>query len=234
MDVMTFCRTLTRRADSIEERRALYRSELAPHGYRGGLHIAYTIALGLSLTAGAWSQVQRWTAAAQLGLAGGVLASMCVIYFAHRFPMHHASGRAAYDLHTRCHHMLFDRDHLEIRSLADIGMVMLPKFGTLVLCVVVFPLIAAPLTLVSWDATFAFLGCVQLYFLAYELVHLAAHAPDQSRVHRTPGLGFLTRHHRRHHDWRVMHSKNFAMVLPLFDYLFGTAAPPEVPAPDAR
>lgn len=226
MDTLEFCRTLTQRADSIDERRDLFRAEMVPPGYGGGRHLAFTAVVTMSVAAAAWVQVGHWGVASLVGIGMAVLASMGVIYFGHRYPMHRSVPGMGpiYDLHTRCHHMLFDGDHLKIRTRADVGMVMLPKIGSLVLSVVVFPLVALPIAWVSADAAWAFLGCVEAYYLLYELVHLASHAPDDSFVHRLPVLGYLTAHHRHHHDWAVMHHKNFSMVIPLLDYVLGTRA----------
>ncbi len=228
MDTLEFCRTLTQRADSIDERRALFHAELVRPGYGGRRHVAFTTALTATVAVVAWAQVGHWGVVPLIGVGLAVLASMGVIYFGHRYPMHRSVPGMGplYDLHTRSHHMLFDREQLEIRHHTDVGMVMLPKIWTLALSVVVFPLVALPLVLVSTDAAWAFLGCVEAYYLLYELVHLAAHAPDDSLVHRLPVLGYLTAHHRQHHDWTVMHHKNFSMVIPLFDYLLGTRAAP--------
>ncbi len=228
MDPFEFCRTLTKRADTTEARQALFRAEMTPAGYRGGVHLGFTVVVTAAVAALAWTGVEHWSWSAAAGLGIGLLASMAVIYFGHRYPMHRRlrGATAAYDLHTRVHHMLFDRDHLEVANLRDLGMVMLPKGMTLAMTVIGFPLLAAPLALWSADAALAFLGLVVLYYLAYELVHLAAHAPDDSIVHRLPGLGFLTAHHRHHHDHTVMHRANFGMVVPVLDYVFGTRQRP--------
>lgn len=237
MDTLEFCRELTRRAESIDDRRALFREEMVRPGYSGGRHIAFTVLLTASVAAVAWAQVGHWGAASWLGVGTAILASMGVIYFGHRYPMHRsiAGLSPVYDMHTRCHHMLFDREHLEINTRADAGMVMLPKIWTLALSAVAFPLIALPVAVLSTDAAWAFLGCVQAYYLCYEMVHLAAHAPDDSLVHRLPVLGYLTAHHRHHHDWTVMHRKNFSMVIPVLDYVLGTReAPVDPPTQRAR
>ena len=224
MDVIEFCRTLTRRAPTIEGRRALFRKELRRPGYSGRWHVGLVVAITVSTAAMAFGLVESWGLAELLAIAGAMLVSMTAIYFGHRYPMHRpVRGMSVlYALHTRAHHMMFNDEHAEIRTLDDVDMVMLPPRWALGLCVVVMPLIASPLLLVSLDTALAFVATASLYYLAYELVHLAAHAPDGHRIHRTPLIGWLTRHHRIHHDWRRMHDANFGVVVPLWDLLLGT------------
>lgn len=53
---------------------------------------------------------------------------------------------------------------------------------------------------------------------------LDPHLPADAAMLRLPFLRALRAHHRLHHDPRHMRTKNFNVVLPLFDWLFGTLA----------
>jgi sterol desaturase/sphingolipid hydroxylase (fatty acid hydroxylase superfamily) len=152
---------------------------------------------------------------------------MSWIYFGHRFPMHRpVPGLGAiYDLHTRCHHMLFDYGRTEIRKANDAYMVMLPPWLTVALCLVVYPVLASVMLLVSLDAALASVGTYCVYLVAYELVHLAAHAPPEFGLDRVVGLGAMLRHHQRHHAWSEMHKGNFSMLFPVWDWVLGTKLP---------
>ncbi len=73
--------------------------------------------------------------------------------------------------------------------------------------------------LVSPNVGFLVGATACVYFLAYEAVHLASHVAG-------PGapapVRWLANHHRIHHDPRGMGECNFNIVLPVFDWLFGT------------
>jgi sterol desaturase/sphingolipid hydroxylase (fatty acid hydroxylase superfamily) len=74
----------------------------------------------------------------------------------------------------------------------------------------------------GWGAALVFASMSWLYYLAYELVHLAAHLRVGGPWDRVPGLGWLLLHHRRHHAWAVMHHGNFGMLDPVWDRVMGT------------
>ena len=67
-----------------------------------------------------------------------------------------------------------------------------------------------------------FVATAVAYFLNYELLHFAYHAPAGSLMTRIPGVQRLGRLHRAHHDPRLMQTKNFNVTYPLCDALFGT------------
>ncbi len=224
MDLRSFSQTLTQRAKTIDDRRALFREEVLPSRYSGVAHVAFTTVLTAGLALLALTMIEAWDLTVSMAMAAAVFASMSFIYFAHRYPMHRPlpGAGAIYDLHTRVHHMLFGEGRTEIRVHQDVYMVMLPVWMAAALCVVGFPLVAAPLLWVGTDAALAFLAVVYLYFGGYELVHLATHAPAESRLHRVPVLSALIRHHQEHHAWDKMHKGNFSMIIPLWDWVLGT------------
>src|SRR5207245_1285189 len=68
--------------------------------------------------------------------------------------------------------------------------------------------------------------------LAYEVFHWCEHVPKGRWFERTRWFQFLLEHHRIHHKYA---RKNYNVVLPLGDLLFGTLSldrlPPEPPEP---
>lgn len=224
MNVLSWCRSLASRAKTVEGRQALVRQELRSQYYSGVVHIATTIACALGPGLAAWLLVDSWGAAEAVTLVVGALVAHTIIYSLHRGPMHHRLPVLSplFDVHTRAHHMLFNEGEIEIRTVQDVDLVMLPTPWAVALCALGIPLLAAPLLLVSTDVALAFAGLAYFFFLAYELVHLAGHAPADAWVHRAPVLRTLVRHHQRHHAWERMHECNFSMIIPLWDWLLGT------------
>lgn len=217
------CRDLVRDAATVLERQALSRQRRAP-GYRGARHLAIVVAASLGPALVAIACVGTW-GIVELGVAlAGVLVGSTTVYLSHRFPMHRRMRglEILYDTHTGCHHMSFDETHTEIASIEDMHMVLIPAPYATALCGLVVPLLALPWLAVGWDATLVFAATAWLYYLAYELVHLAAHLRVGGPWDRVPGLGWMLRHHRRHHAWSVMHHGNFGMLDPAWDWAMGT------------
>ena len=223
-DVVSFCRSLASRADTVEARQALFREELLPRNYSGTLHASCTVVFTVVPATVAFLLVDAFGLAEVVTVAAAILFGTTTVYLLHRVLMHKSRPplHVIYDMHTRCHHMLFNEGQTEIRSIQDLYMVLFPPRWTIALALVGVPLLAAPLLLVSTDVALTFAGVAYLYFLGYELIHLAAHLPDRSLVHRIPLLRQLTRHHQRHHAWERMHHCNFSMIIPLWDWLLGT------------
>jgi sterol desaturase/sphingolipid hydroxylase (fatty acid hydroxylase superfamily) len=56
----------------------------------------------------------------------------------------------------------------------------------------------------------------------YELLHSASHLPSDHWLAQNRVVQWVSRHHRIHHDPKLMRTYNFNFALPLFDWLFGT------------
>jgi hypothetical protein len=68
---------------------------------------------------------------------------------------------------------------------------------------------------IAWGTFAALVG----YYAAYEYMHWCMHIPRQRHVERSGIFYRLNGHHLLHHRYM---GKNFNVVLPLFDALFGT------------
>lgn len=177
----------------------------------------------LPLVAAAW-WVQRWSWRETLAAVGAVLVGCTVVYFGHRFPLHRPMRgmQLLYEMHTRCHHMVFGEGETEIDGIDDLDMVLMPAWAAVGLCLGMAPLLALPWLALGVDAALVYWAGASLYYLAYELVHTASHLRVGGVWDRVPGLGWLLQHHRRHHAWAVMHEGNFGMIVPLWDWVLGT------------
>jgi hypothetical protein len=219
------CRDLFRDAATVLERQALSRQRREP-GYSGVRHLVSVVMVSLLPAVAALVAVSAW-GLVELGAAmSAVLVGSSVVYLSHRFPMHRRMRgmELLYDTHTGCHHMVFDEHHTEIESIEDMHMVLLPSVYAAGVCGLLVPMISVPWLVAGWDAALVFAGVSWSYYLAYELVHLAAHLRVGGPWDRVPGLGWLVRHHRRHHAWEVMHHRNFGMLDPVWDWAMGTLA----------
>lgn len=224
------CRDLARLASTVPERQALYR-RMRPSRHRGSRQFVSVMLSPLVPAVIALSLVSHWDSVALVALVGGLLVGTSAVYFGHRYPMHRVLPplEIAYDHHTRCHHMIFNEGQTEITSIDDVDMIMLPTRHALGLCAVLIPLLTVPWLLLGLDAALVFAAVAWLYYLVYELVHLAAHLRVGGPLDSVPGLGWLLRHHRRHHAWALMHHGNFSMLIPLWDWALGTLLPPRRP-----
>lgn len=94
------------------------------------------------------------------------------------------------------------------------------------------PLFAALEFLVARGAGLGVALGTALYCLGYEVIHWCEHVPRGRWIERTRPFRFLLEHHRIHHRYA---RKNYNVVLPLADLLFGTLSlerlPPEPPEP---
>ena len=191
--------------------------------YRGGLHFLGLLAqAAVFLGAAAWwlrdVRPREWLLVpAALVFANGVE------WLVHRGPLHHAwTPRLAYQRHTLTHHAAFSESDMSMRSWREMRIVLFPLYALPALLLLVAPVAA----LLGWaggrNAAALFMVASVLYYLLYELLHLAYHLPAGHRLARSRLVGWLRRQHQRHHDPRRMTEGNFNVSIPLFDWLLGT------------
>jgi hypothetical protein len=146
-------------------------------------------------------------------------------YLGHRGPMHHRTHGMGllFERHTGQHHHFFTADAMALDDTGDYRAVLFPAV-MIVFFLGGFALPAGLLLVWAFSSNVAwlFVATAVAYFLNYELLHFAYHAPAGSRMTRIPGVQRLGRLHRAHHDPRLMQMKNFNVTYPLCDALFGT------------
>jgi sterol desaturase/sphingolipid hydroxylase (fatty acid hydroxylase superfamily) len=77
-------------------------------------------------------------------------------------------------------------------------------------------------------------GFLVLGYLAYEAFHACEHLPPHNPLTRLPWVRQMRRLHELHHRRELMQERNFNIVFPLMDYLFGTLywePEPAIPQP---
>ncbi len=134
-------------------------------------------------------------------------------------------AQAIYDQHTPMHHMVYVEEDMALRSTKEFRLVLIPAAGVLGIVAAVSPIAVALGVLWSGPAGWLCLVTASLYMVAYELLHLSYHAPEDSFVGRRRFLHVLRAHHARHHDPRRMQKWNFNVTVPLFDWILRTIAP---------
>lgn len=148
----------------------------------------------------------------------------------HRYIMHRKlfGFTYAFHAHASVHHQIFKADetyHLQdqkdrytIPMAWWNGPVLIIMVTTIALglaeCTRLYIVPISRMTVVLW------IGSVSLvYFALYESLHWCMHLPRKRRIERTGFFFRLNGHHLLHHRYM---NRNFNVVLPLADFLFGT------------
>lgn len=207
--------------------REQYRRENIGPRYSGRMHLAFVLTFslgGIALCIWRLDSVQplEW-----LTLPLAFLYANLVEYAGHRWVMHRRVPGLGliYQRHAGQHHRFFTDRHMALEGWGDCKVVLFPA----VLMVFFFGAFALPLgLLLAWLTTanvaLLFVLVALGYYLNYELLHLAYHLPENSRLARLPLLKSLRGLHHRHHDPKLMATRNFNITYPIGDWFFGTRA----------
>ncbi len=140
----------------------------------------------------------------------------------HKYVMHRPVGpfRYPFQAHAIVHHGTFKADHsYHLQDEADKHTVPMAWWNAPVMWLLHIGPVLLFQHLLGQPVAIGLLGAMILYYATYEYLHWCMHIPRNRKLERS-GLFFrLNGHHLLHH--RYMH-KNFNVVLPLFDVLFGT------------
>lgn len=205
--------------------REQYRSEVLPTGYSGWRHVALVavvgpavIAASLVLASRSWRPADFWVVPATLLIAN------LVEYLAHRGPMHHrARGLTLLHLrHSSRHHRYFTAKAMTFESTRDFHAVLFPPVLLLFFGGIAALLGVLATLLLGTAGGALFFATSMGYYLLYEVLHFLYHVPPQWPVARLPGVRWLARLHRLHHDPPHMLLCNFNLVFPLCDWVAGT------------
>lgn len=211
--------------DSNAQYRQAYRREHIGPRYSGRMHMGFVLVFtlgGIVLCAAQLDSVQplEW-----LAIPLTFLYANLVEYVGHRWVMHRRVPGLGliYTRHAGQHHRFFTEADMSLDGWCDCKVVLFPA----ILTVFFFGAFAAPVGLVlAWVATqnvaWLFVAVALGYYLNYELLHLAYHLPEDSRLLNTPFVRRLRRLHHRHHRREVMAHANFNITYPIGDWLFRT------------
>ena len=211
--------------EAVTSYRDAYRREHVGAKYRGWLHLWFTISVCLVTIGWCLARLEGVSALEWLTIPVTFVYANLVEYFGHRGPMHHpvAGLRLIFERHTRQHHRFFRNDAMAYDSPRDFKAVLFPP------ALIVFYLVcfAAPIgLLLAWifstNAALLFVATAIAYFLNYEILHFAYHAPAGTVLSRLPMMDRLRSLHTNHHRQDLMQRYNFNITYPIGDRIFGT------------
>ncbi|MFJ3371394.1 SRPBCC family protein [Pseudomonas sp. NPDC086251] len=206
-----------------ESFRSRYRADIHPL-YNPWLHGAFVLLFGVLAIGGFWSTVHQVTPQEWLAVPLTLLLFNFGVYSVHRHLGHHKKSfaRMFYARHAGDHHSFFAPGHMTYDNARDWRVILFPAW----LIVLHTGVITLPLwwLLKQFDANVAglFGGCLVLGYLTYEVFHACEHLPPGNPVTRLPWIRQMRRLHELHHRRELMQERNFNIVFPLMDYLFGT------------
>jgi hypothetical protein len=203
--------------------RSRYRAGVHPR-YNPWLHGAFVLVFGWLAIAGFWSTVHQVRPLEWLAVPLTLLFFNAGVYGVHRYLGHHKRNfaRMFYARHAGDHHSFFAPGHMTYDSVRDWRVILFPAWlivvHTLVITLPVWWLLR------QFDANVAGLagGCLVLGYLTYEIFHACEHLPPEYPVTRWPWIRQMRRLHELHHRRELMQERNFNIVFPLMDYLFGS------------
>lgn len=160
-----------------------------------------------------------------LYLLAGLLIGSLADYMLHRFFGHGPGApRSAAPLinrHTQTHHIVFStRRGMEAGSgEARRSHIRLQGRAWLILLMLIVVAGGALLPIAGMEATAMLMGGLLIALISYDVLHWLHHVPVPAWIAKAPGYGQLrTWHHRHHADADAY----FAVLLPLWDYIFFT------------
>ncbi|MBZ9783692.1 SRPBCC family protein [Pseudomonas sp. REP124] len=203
--------------------RSRYREGIHPL-YNPWLHGTFVLLFGLVAIAGFWSTVHQVQPLQWLAVPLTLLLFNLGVYVVHRHLGHHKKSfaRMFYARHAGDHHSFFAPGNMTYDNARDWRVILFPAWlivlHTLVVSVPIWWLLK------QLDPNVAGLagGCLVLGYLAYEVFHACEHLPSHNPLTRLPWIRQMRRLHELHHRREMMQERNFNIVFPLMDYLFGT------------
>ncbi|WPN49576.1 MULTISPECIES: SRPBCC family protein [unclassified Pseudomonas] len=203
--------------------RSRYRAAVHPR-YNPWLHGTFVLLFGSVAISAFWSNVHQVRPAEWLAVPVTLLLLNLGVYGAHRHLGHHKKSfsRMFYARHAGDHHSFFAPGHMTYEDARDWRVILFPAW----LIVLHTLVITLPLwwLLKQWNTNVAGLvaGCLVVGYLAYEVFHACEHLPPHIPISRLPWIRQMRRLHELHHRRELMQERNFNIVFPLMDYLFGT------------
>lgn len=211
--------------------RERYRAAVHPR-YNPWLHGGFVLAFGVLAIAGFWSSVHQVRLLEWLAVPLTLLLFNFGVYMVHRHLGHHKKTLAKmfYARHAGDHHSFFTPGHMSYDSARDWRVILFPAWLIVIHTLVIILPLWWLLAQANANVAGLFGGCMVLGYLTYEVFHACEHLPPQNLLTRLPWIRQMRRLHELHHRREHMQSRNFNIVVPLMDYLFGTLyREPEAP-----
>ena len=136
----------------------------------------------------------------------------------HRYVMHRPplGFTYAYNAHTKVHHNLFKYDETyHAQNEEDGKKIPMAEWNG----VVIATLAGLPMFVFGYKMFILTFVVAMCYYGVYEFIHWCMHLPNRRHVEYRWWFRKLNGHHLLHHRYM---NKNYNVVLPLADWLFGT------------
>ncbi len=210
---------------AVREFRAQYRANRVPWFYFGEIHLLFTATVLLGAIGWHLSRLSGPGPLDFLVLAATLLMGNGAEYLIHRYPLHQVYPlfKPLYKIHSLEHHRFYVYEAMEFESFKDFMMVLFPPWApvlTVLFTSAVGAWVVGPFLGADAGHFFAAGGTATLAL--YEILHGLAHCSDEGWAGKVPLVQGIRRHHRLHHDPRLMSRYNFNITFPVFDYLLGT------------
>lgn len=193
-----------------------------PSWYRWWLHAALIAAFCAAGIVLCLRQLEAATPAQWLSFLGMLLFANFGEFAVHARSLHQRRfPYAPYERHT-AHHVFFTYQSMAVDDLRDIRWVLFPPWALPLMVVTLLPIFALLRLVLPPNYGWIFLLAVIVYYGIYEVFHALAHLPEGHPLAGSRFVRAITRHHRVHHDRRLMKRFNFNFAIPIFDWLFGT------------
>ncbi|MCF4997924.1 SRPBCC family protein [Pseudomonas syringae] len=212
--------------------RSRYRAAIHPL-YNPWLHGAFVLLFGLFAMDLFFASVSQVKAVEWLTVPLTLLFFNFGVYMVHRHLGHHKKSfaRMFYARHAGDHHSFFTPGHMTYDDARDWRVILFPAWLIVLHTVVITVPFWWLLSQINGNVAGLFGGCMVLGYLAYEIFHACEHLPPDNPLTRLPWIRQMRRLHELHHRRERMQERNFNIVFPLMDYLFGTLHWEPEPAP---
>lgn len=202
--------------------RARYRASIKPR-YSAWLHGGFVFLFGALCIAFFWSRTEGIKSWEWLAVPVALLLQNWGEYKIHK-NLGHVKRRFSkmfYQRHTGDHHSFFTYGQMSYEGARDWRVILFPAWLIVVFAAVT---LASYWVLSHWNTNVAalFSGTLLLGYLAYETLHACEHLPEQHPLSKLPWVRHMRRLHELHHARDLMHTFNFNIVFPLWDWIYGT------------
>lgn len=202
--------------------RARYRAEISPN-YSAWRHAGFVFVFGafaLAFFISRLGDVRPWE---WLAVPAGLLLQNWGEYKIHKGLGHEKKrfDEMFYKRHTGDHHSFFAPNQMSFELMHDWRVILFPAW-LIVISTTMF--LAGWFVVSQWNANVAalFFGSMLLGYMLYETLHSFEHLPDAHPISKLPWVRHMRQLHEVHHSRELMTSANFNIVVPLFDWLYGT------------
>ncbi|MDN3223144.1 SRPBCC family protein [Pseudomonas nunensis] len=203
--------------------RARYRADIH-RLYNPWLHGAFVLLFGIVAIGGFWRTVQQVQPLEWLAVPLTLLFFNFGVYVVHRHLGHHKKSfaRMFYARHAGDHHSFFAPGHMTYDSARDWRVILFPAWLIVLHTVVITLPLWWLFSQANANVAGLFGSCMVLGYLTYEVFHACEHLPPRNPITRLPWIRQMRHLHELHHRRELMQERNFNIVFPLMDYLFGT------------